>query len=300
MQIMNISEKRFKKLRLLDLSNDIFNTEAEMYIFDEKVGWGNKRCILKRLYNDMGTVFSNKLFTVNELIDRKGEIGIEELIMPEKLISVYGKIVGFTTPLIDNINFQTVLNSYEFTREEKIAYFKEIGMILERMKNVRKYTPLTDFYLNDIHENNFILNTKTGKINVVDMDSCKINGNIPFPARYLSPFSLINDISKYRKRNIVNCDDCFEISENTEYYCYIVMILNYLYGSRITKLSIEDFYDYLEYLHSIGVSYELIEMFSLVYSEHDNINVYEFLDELSCVDGRSNYRVYKHVRKKND
>lgn len=32
------------------------------------------------------------------------------------------------------------------------------------------------------------------------------------------------------------------------YGCYIIMILNYLYGENVNNLSLTDFYDYLEYL----------------------------------------------------
>ena len=218
--------------------------------------------------------------------------------MPEKLIAVNSKIVGFIEPLINGINFQTVLDSPEFTKEQKIEYFKQIGRILENMKNVRTYTSLTDFYLNDLHENNFILNTNTGKINVVDMDSCKINGNIPFPSRYLSPISLINNVPKYvkiEKESLIG--ECFKVDENTDYYCYMVMILNYLYGKSITRLSMEEFYNYLSYLRTIGVSTELIDKFYSIYSEKDNENPFEYLDCLSEIDGRSNYRVYEYKRK---
>lgn len=299
MHVMSMSKKRFNSLRVLPLEYNIFNTEAKMYIFNEKNGWGGKWYVLKRLFNDVGTGFSNKLYTVNELIDRKNEISIDELVMPEKLVCVDEKIVGFTLPLINNINFQTVLDAPYISNKEKIEYFKQIGVILEKIKNVRTYTSLNDFYLNDLHENNFVLNKDTGKINVVDMDSCKINGNIPFGSRYLSPMSKIYDVSKYKKVCKSICGEVFQIDENTDYYCYMVMILNYLYGDNITKLSISDYYDYLEYLYSIGVSSELINAFYLMYEEKNNINPYECLDSLSYIDGRTNYRVYEHVRKKN-
>ena len=55
------------------------------------------------------------------------------------------------------------------------------------------------------------------------------------------------------------------------------MLLNYLSRINVVELSIDEFYDYLEYLHSIGVSYELIDMIALIYTEHDNINIYDGL-----------------------
>ena len=299
MHVMNISEKRFKGLKPLDLPNDIYNMESDMYIIEEKSKWVKQKYLLKRLCNDDDTIFSNKLYTINELIYRKEEIDIEELVMPEKLVSIHGKIVGFTMPLVDNINFKHVLASFEFSNEQKIGYFKEIGEILQKMKNVRKYTSVSDFYLNDLHENNFILNKDTGRINVVDMDSCRINGNSTFISRYLFPFSPISDVSKYVPiEQFQSVGGIYKIDENTDLFCYIVMILNYLSGIKVTNLSVDEYYDYLTYLHGIGVSYELIDMLALIYTEKDNVNPYEYLDELTNVIGRSNYKVYELVKKK--
>lgn len=299
MKVLNMSEKKFNELERFRLPNNVFNTEGEMYLYEDKNRWLKKIYLLKKLYKQRGTIFSNKLFTVSELIDKRDIINIPELVLPEKLVSVNSEIVGFTVPFIPNINFQTVLDSYEFTPEEKIKMFKEIGVILEKMKEIRTYTSLDDFYLNDIHENNFIFNTDTGRINVVDMDSCKISHNLTFGARYLSSLSLIGEVSKYKPMtDIISVGGEFTIDENTEYYCYMVMILNYILGMRITNFNIDEFFNYLTYLHSIGVSYELLEMFELIYVEKDNVNPYEYIDELASVVGKSHYNVYKLTRKK--
>lgn len=298
MQIMNMSEKRFNNLEPLDLPNHIYNTEAKLFILEEKRKWEKKKYILKKLFNDSGTVFSNKLYTINELIDKGSEINVPELVLPEKLVAVYGNIVGFIMPYIDNIDFKTVLNSFEFTNKQKIEYFKEIGEILESMKRVREFTSVNEFYINDLHENNFILNKETGRINVVDLDSCKIGFNSAFAARYLSYRSPVNLISKYRKVPSVMYNEPRILPDyNTDIYCYIVTILNYLSGINVSNLSMDDFYDYLSYLHKLGVSYELIDILALVYTEHDNINPYEYLDELASVVGRSHYNVYKLLKK---
>lgn len=161
MKILNISKKEFKNLEPLELNGTIYNTEAEMFFIDKKNKWNKDHLVLKKLYHDCGEKFSNKLYTVNELIDKKNEIGIEELVMPEALAAINDEIIGFTMPYIQNTNFQEVLNSNKYTIEEKVTYLQEIGLILEKIKKVREYTSITDFYLNDIHENNFILNNKT-------------------------------------------------------------------------------------------------------------------------------------------
>ena len=62
--------------------------------------------------------------------------------------------------LVDNISVK------------KIYYLKKIGELLHQLEQIRKYTPFNDFYLNDIHESNFIVNPykKTITAVVFDMD----------------------------------------------------------------------------------------------------------------------------------
>lgn len=65
------------------------------------------------------------------------------------------------------------------------------------------------------------------------------------------------------------------------------MILNYLYGESINNVDIVRFYDYLNYLESIGVNKELIENFGKILINKDNENPIELLDSIT------NEQVYK-------
>lgn len=297
MQILNMSRRRFETLKPLELPNSVFNTEAQMFIVPGKNKWSKKQSILKRLYVDTGETFSNKLYTIHELLDKKETIGVEELVMPESLAAVDSEIVGFTMPYVPNINFQVVMDSKEYTTEQKIAYLKEIGSLLDKLRRVREYTTVKDFYLNDIHENNFILNQTTGRINAVDLDSCKIGNNLTAAARYLTPISQLSLVSKYipLERTV---GGVYEICENTEIYCYIVMIFNFLYGDNIGRMPIQDFYVYLEYLSKIGVSKEFLDKASYIYTGKNNENPYEYLDELKHFYGRAHKNVFERVRAK--
>lgn len=279
MNVVNISEKKFKSLERFDLPDNVLNSESELFYFDEKNKWEKNRLLFKKLNNDFGIIFSNKLFTVNELINNRNIIDIDELVFPDKLVSIHGKITGFTMPLINSVNFDEILYSDEFSNREKIGYLKEIGLILEKMNRVRKYTKVNDFYLNDIHEANFILNKDTNRINVVDLDSAKINGNMTMTSLRLSPFSNIYSVSKYDKENSI-CGGCYKPSYNTELYCYIMIILRFISNYRINNLDSISFYDYMEYLSDVGINKELLDIFSNVYSEKNNINPYMLLDEL--------------------
>lgn len=291
MNVMNISERKFNNLERFVLPNGVFNNESELFYIDEKNKWEKRRFLLKKLNNDFGIILSNKLFTVNELITNKDIIGISELVIPDKLVSVHGKIVGFTIPLVNGNNFGEVLSNDSISVSDKIKYFKEIGYILENMKYVRQYTLLNDFYLNDIHENNFVLNNDTGKINVVDMDSCKINNNMTMVSLRLSPFSNIYDFNKYEKEESM-CGGCYKPSYNTEMYSYIIMFLRFISNYRINEMDVSSYYAYMEYLHKLGISYELIDILASIYSEKDNVNPYLLLDEFTPYYEKCNYKKY--------
>lgn len=288
MNVMNISERKFNNLERFVLPIGVFNNESELFYIDEKNKWEKRRFLLKKLNNDFGIILSNKLFTVNELITNKDIIDIPELVIPDKLVSVHGKIVGFTIPLVNGNNFGEVLSDDSISVSDKIKYFKEIGYILENMKY---YTPLNDFYLNDIHENNFVLNNDTGKINVVDMDSCKINNNMTMVSLRLSPFSNIYDFNKYEKEESM-CGGCYKPSYNTEMYSYIIMLLRFISNYRINEMDVSSYYAYMEYLHKLGISYELIDILASIYSEKDNVNPYLLLDEFISYYEKCNYKKY--------
>ena len=291
MNVMNISERKFNNLERFVLPDGVFNSESELFYIDEKNKWEKRRFLLKKLNNDFGIVLSNKLFTVNELITNKDIIGIPELVIPDKLVSVHGKIVGFTIPLVNGNNFGEVLSNDSISVSDKIKYFKEIGYILENMKYVRQYTFLNDFYLNDIHENNFVFNNETGKINVVDMDSCKINNNMTMTALRLNPFSNIYDFNKYEKDESM-CGGCYKSSYNTEMYSYIIMFLRFISNYRINEMDVSSYYAYMEYLHKLGISYELIDILASIYSEKDNVNPYLLLDEFTSYYEKCDYKKY--------
>ena len=277
MNILELDRRTLKKMKKIELEAGNINTEGNLFIFEEKNKWKKELKVYKELYYDMGHIFSNKLFTLNELIDHVLSLDVEEFVLPEKLAIINNRVEGFIMPYVPNINFYTILNATEIATKDKIKFFKEIGHLLYKMDNIRR-NQINDFYLNDLHEGNFILNKKTGKINVVDMDSCKINGNKPFVSKYLTPLS---PISKMPGKYIINEDENFPgyviADRNSDLYCYTVMILNFLYKDRITRLSREAYFLYLEYLIHIGLPYDMAAKMAKIYEYADNENISEYL-----------------------
>jgi len=324
METINITKKRFDSLKQYKLPNYVYNTEGTLYILPLKNRWNTQIKLLKRLYLNSGAVFGNKLQTINSLIDNKDEIGIEEIVFPEKIATIGSEIVGFIMPLINAINLKTALMDDSISNERKIKYLKQIGLILEKMKIVREYTTINDFYLNDLHESNFIITTDTDNVRVIDIDSCKINGNQIFNSKYLSSKSFINQIYKYQKNSgydyqyaynengtkyrkysdtsyqkySTNMEGRFIPDENTDLYCYMIIILNFLYGEDTGRFTLEEFYDYLTYLDEIGVNKEFTNIAEKLVDGSPNENPYELLDSLIPFIGRSNHYSYKYIKKK--
>lgn len=289
MQIINMSKTKLNSLEPLILPKNVTSTECELF----KYPYYGKEKLLKKLHRTDGIIFANKLYTIEALNANKDSMP-SNFVLPESLVSINKKIEAFTMKYIKGINLSVILNNPDITYEEKIHYLKSIGRILEQMQNIRKYTNLNNFYLGDIHEDNFLVERDKQEIYIVDLDSCKIAGNKSFPGRYLTNSSLIKyNNTKYQ--TLSQTDDLadYKIDENTDIYCYIIMILNYLYDGRVDRLSLDKFYDFINYLEDIKVNIELIECFNKIVVGGNNINPCNYLDTLTPKQVACARRLYK-------
>ena len=289
MQIINMSKTKLNSLEPLILPKNVTSTECELF----KYPYYGKEKLLKKLHRTDGIIFANKLYTIEALNANKDSMP-SNFILPESLVSINKKIEAFTMKYIKGINLSVILNNPDITYEEKIHYLKSLGRILEQMQNIRKYTNLNNFYLGDIHEDNFLVERDKQEVYIVDLDSCKIAGNKSFPGRYLTNSSLIKyNNTKYQ--TLSQTDDLadYKIDENTDIYCYIIMILNYLYDGRVDRLSLDKFYDFINYLEDIKVNIELIECFNKIVVGGNNINPCNYLDTLTPKQVAGARRLYK-------
>lgn len=289
MQIINMSKTKLNSLEPLILPKNVTSTECELF----KYPYYGKEKLLKKLHRTDGIIFANKLYTIGALNANKDSMP-SNFVLPESLVSINKKIEAFTMKYIKGINLSVILNNPDITYEEKIHYLKSIGRILEQMQNIRKYTNLNNFYLGDIHEDNFLVERDKQEIYIVDLDSCKIAGNKSFPGRYLTNSSLIKyNNTKYQ--TLSQTDDLadYKIDENTDIYYYIIMILNYLYDGRVDRLSLDKFYDFINYLEDIKVNIELIECFNKIVVGGNNINPCNYLDTLTPKQVAGARRLYK-------
>ncbi|MEG1506248.1 MAG: hypothetical protein RR478_01995 [Bacilli bacterium] len=295
MQIVNISEEEFMNLEKYVLPKSIINREGVLYVLPRK-----EQMLLKRFFLTNGRPLNNKLYTLGELIENKDIIDIEELVMPDALASVGEKIIGYTMPLIDSINLSSALNTMSIDLPTKLEYLKQIGTILRKMAEVRNTTKVKDFYLNDLHENNFVIRRSDKKVFCVDLDSCSIGGNIPFGTKYLSKMYPISEVpTKYNGELLTSAGGEIVPSENTDLYCYNIIILNFIFNGYVPHLKINEYYDYLEYLISIGANKELIDIFAKLYQLEDNENPDYLLDSIPEFITKANSVSFARTRTKN-
>lgn len=285
---------RFESLKPYELPNSVYNTESKLYVYNTKEKWVPVVKLFKKLYICSGDSFGNKLTTINSLIDNREYIDMDEIVFPDSLAILGKDLVGYLMPFIKSTNLSVYLNDFNVSNEDKIRYLKQVGILLEKMRVKRMHSGITDFYLNDLHENNFIIG-EDGRLFAVDIDSCKINGNKVFPSRYLTNNSLASKVSKYERVMDNSCGGFILPSDDTEIYCYIIIILNFLYGGNVNSMSVDEIYLYLNYLEDIGVDLELINMFNNIVVNNKNVNPYPLLDSVIPYIGRSS--AYKSLKR---
>jgi len=296
MKTINISKNKFDSLNEMELSKQTLNTEAIMYDIRIK----NKDKILKKLYNNLGVGFANKLYTVEMLNYYKNNLP-SNFVIPDHLVSLDDKIIGFTVPKIDGINLTDLVTEKSVSNKEKLYYYTKIGETLNQLKNIRKYSDLKEIYINDLHESNIMVNLKNKELNIVDLDSSRILNNGSFAARYLGPtFFVDNKPHKYNYNNdsLLNGPGYLFANQNSDLYCYNIMLLNFLYGDKITRMNIDEFYRYLEYLNKIGVNKELLDIFYDLTTTSDNKNPLNYLETLNDTQlARSKKLVFEYNKK---
>lgn len=253
----------------------------------------DKKQVLKIFHRQNGLYFSNKLYTINSLLDIKETIDIDEIIFPDQLLILDDKVVGYSMPFINGPTLDKVLNQPEIDITTKINYLKQIGTILRKLEEIQKENPSLNLHLNDLHDKNLIINPEQKTLQVIDIDSCRIYENHPFVSKYLSNISALNEFpKKYNNKIKLSCGGRFIPDANTDIYCYIIIILNFLYQGNIQNLTIDEYFNYLTYLKDINATQELIDNLALIYSDKDNQNIDYLLDTIPTFYSKANKRCY--------
>ena len=275
MYTTSLTRNQFEKLKKFDPGKGVINVESELYIMGSKRS-GRERKLLKRFFIDKGEYMGMKLLNINTLVYYRSVLEqVKELVLPETLAVVGGEIIGTTMPLIENAtNLQIILSNKQIPLKDKIEYLKKIGRILINIDELKGFP--YEFRLGDLHEANFIVD-KEHNLHVVDLDSSYISNNEPFTSKYLFLNTLLIDFPyKYK----VNGHDDIIPSRDSDIYCYIMIILNTLAGCKMYELTIEQFYNYMNYLESIGINKDFLFSIEKIYHDGENENPLPYLEYL--------------------
>ncbi len=279
MEILNLRMHNLRKLKELPIEKGVFNTEALMLILKRNCLKGiiKEDRVFKYLdAQEDEVVMSQKISSVMKLNSKNEYKTIENLVIPDIMVVVDNNIVGFAMPLIRNHkNIGAIINNKDIDTSIKLKYLKEIGTIIEKVHK----TENNNFKLNfgDLNEYNFILDSN-GEVKVIDLDSSYTGDSNPVNCAYYllknKYLSMVNNKYKSTDKGIIIPSD------DTDLYCYNMMILNAISGRSMFKEDINVYYDYLTYMKSIGIDKDLIDCFSKIYVPVNNSNPKDYLDNI--------------------
>lgn len=293
MKIINLRMHQLRALKELTLQPGTLNTEALMLILrkNQAKTKNGGRMLLKYLdAQDDEKVMARKMYTINMLNGSTNYKEIEELIIPEYVVVVDGKIVGFAMPLIENHkNLGKILNNNEICIEDKLNYLKQVGRIISKVQRVNTESFRMQF--GDLNEFNFIVDSKD-KVKAVDLDSAYLGQDEPSNSAYYllknQYITILKDKYKLTKNGIIIPND------NSDLYCYNMIVLNVLSKNDMYKEDIPTYYMYLNHLKDVGIDKELIKIFEQIYLPTKNHNPRSLLDGInSTIEKEINYKTFK-------
>lgn len=283
MDIINMSSKQITS----NITLDSYNTSGYLKI----VNYFNRKMVLKKIDPiRCDEVISKVLF-----LNRYKNLMPSNFVIPEFLVLLDNKDLYMAIDYINGNNLGDVLKDKNINIRDKKIYLSYIGNTLEEMRHMRENPLLSDFCLGDLHEDNFIVSNK--KLYTIDLDDAKIDSISPI-ASYLQVGSLFSYLhtDKYIIEDYNPYFVKYKVDYNTDMYCYIMVILNFLYGDNVNNMNINDFYCYLDYLDRLGIDGSLLKCFNSIYSDFDNINPMNYIDSLTS---NQIYRARKIVYKYN-
>lgn len=279
------SERQFKKLDRLQLSDSVTTTESSQYIYIENKGnLKRQKKLIKLYYRDTPSDMSNKINVVSKLIENKKYLDMPELVLPESLVAIDGEIKGIKMPLIEtNNNMIFLLNNPRVNLKTKLKHLKEILKIIQKLLDI--YELKDNFFLGDIQESNFIFDVEEQRIKVIDIDSSYFTGTIPFPARYLSSNKVIDTFDKKYPKDIYS--NLHIPSRETTYLEYAYMLLNVLSNYKSYRFTCEEYYNYVAFLDDMGINKNIINYFYSLYSMQQTLEI--TIDDIDSIDYKKDY-----------
>lgn len=280
MKIINLRMHQLRSLKELELEPGTFNTEALMLILNKnqaKTKSGGRMLFKYLDAQDDEKVMARKIYTINMLNGSEKYNSIDELIIPDHIVVVDGKIAGFALPLIENHkNLGKMLNNEDIALEKKLPYIIQLGNLIDKVQRVHDESFRMQF--GDLNEFNFIID-KNDIVKSVDLDSAYLGQDEPSNSAYYllknKYITALKDKYKTTKNGIIIPTD------NSDLYCYNMIILNTLAKESVFKVDIPTYYMYLNHLKDVGIDKELVKIFERIYLPVNNRNPKDLLQGIS-------------------
>lgn len=224
----------------------------------------------------------NKVYTLGQMEKYESDLKlVPELLIHKKVICDYQTIIAILLDIGYGLNLKEYAKQQNTSFNDLILTLQNIGKILEKLKYIRsEENKLTSFFIGDLQEGNILVDPKTKKIQFIDLDSCKIGNNRAFLTKYLE-FLKTYSYVKIKLQHKYPWDIYnFSNNQNTDLYCYMVVILKLLFGIDITLLDLNEFYRQMFLLRKQGLPEPLFQIFMNLYSNVDNQNPYKLLDSI--------------------
>ena len=293
MKIINLRMHQLRNLKELELEPGTFNTEALMLILNKnqaKTKSGGRMLFKYLDAQDDEKVMARKMYTINMLNGSEKYNSINELIIPDHIVVVDGKIAGFALPLIENHkNLGKMLNNEDIALEKKLPYIIQLGNLIDKVQRVHDESFRMQF--GDLNEFNFIID-KNDIVKSVDLDSAYLGQDEPSNSAYYllknKYITALKDKYKTTKNGIIIPTD------NSDLYCYNMIILNTLAKESVFKVDIPTYYMYLNHLKDIGIDKELVKNFERIYLPVNNKNPKDLLESInSNLEEDMNFKTFK-------
>ena len=276
-----LTKKELNRLKRYPTGNTI-STESRLYYYKD-----NK--LIKKFFRRENKNLDKKIKTIDDI--NNSEISnIDELVIPKELVIVQGENIGFTIKEITNsTTLSSILDNPKIDLEKKVELLKKVGKLLQKTMSSKK-----EFYINDLQPYNILVD-ENNNIKLIDLDSSATTSKDPLISYYMTLDKKAEYIDKYH----INEDGTSYPDYNSDLLCYNYMILNTISNNRIHRLDFDDYYNYLYYLESIGMNKDLINSFTTLYENKDNINPVEYLSNIDREPlYRSSYNIYKLTKKR--
>lgn len=280
-----LKESDVSKLKKYPLDG-IWSTESTIYYYKHDSSMNS--ILVKKLFITDEKRVIRKIDTLKAIKDSELST-YKELVIPEDIIVVGGIKAGFTIPEVQNsTNLHLFLNNRRIPNKDKIDVLKKIGELLKRVQCQKQ-----DFYFGDLQEYNFLVG-HNNEISVVDLDSSSVTRKKPLETKYIILDKKTHGISKYK----VNRATRSYPSIGNDNYCYNTMVLNFLAGEKIHRLTFEEHFDYINYLADVSViPKEMQDIYVNHYTDKPNESVLDYLDDIPLQFERGSYSVYKALQK---